>query len=113
MASWRRPLGGSRFAECRTIVRTFGLSIRATIASTASMQLRSKPVCITGKQRAVGIFGLSVFPEMRLTVSFRITYTLRPVWDAGTVSEDSFFFVPQRTARPLSFENILPQHRDL
>jgi hypothetical protein len=81
--------------------------------SAALLRLRSDPVPITRKQRAVGICGISVFPEMRLTVSFRITYTLRPVWDAGTVSEDSLFFVPQRTARPLSFENILPQHRDL
>jgi hypothetical protein len=40
----------------------------------------------------VRIFGLSVFPEMRLTVSFRITYTLRPVWGAGTVSEDFLLF---------------------
>ena len=46
----------------------------------------SESTRITGKQRAVRIFGLSVVPEMRLTVSFRITYTLRPVWGAGAVS---------------------------
>ena len=38
------------------------------------------------------IFGLSVFPEMRLTVSFRITYTLRPVWGAGAVSANFLLF---------------------
>ena len=38
------------------------------------------------------IFGLSGFPEMRLTVSFRITYTLRPIWGAGAVSKDFPFF---------------------
>jgi len=56
------------------------------------MQLRSEPVRITGKLRAVRIFGLSAVPEMRLTVSFRITYTLRPVWGAGAVSEDFLLF---------------------
>jgi hypothetical protein len=29
---------------------------------------------------------------MRLTVSFRITYTLRPVWGAEAVSEDFQLF---------------------
>src|SRR5262245_54279698 len=29
---------------------------------------------------AAGVFGSTVSPEMRLTVSFCITYTLRPVW---------------------------------
>src|SRR4030095_2571254 len=67
-------------------------SRRATIVSAAPMQLRSEPVCITGKLRAVRIFGLSAVPEMRLTVSFRITYTLRPVWGAGAVSEDFLLF---------------------
>ena len=38
------------------------------------------------------IFGLSGFPEMRLTVSFRITYTLRPIWGAGADSKDFSFF---------------------
>ena len=38
------------------------------------------------------IFGLLVFPEMRLTVSFRITYTLRPVWGAGAVSANFLLF---------------------
>jgi hypothetical protein len=40
----------------------------------------------------VRIFGLSVSPEMRLTVSFRITYTLRPVWGAGARSKDFLLF---------------------
>ena len=77
----------------------------------ALLRLCGEPSRITGKQRAVRTFGLSVFPEMRLTVSFRITYTLRPVWDAEAVSEDFLlFFVPQRTSRPLSFKNISPPH---
>ena len=38
------------------------------------------------------IFGLSMFPEMRLTVSFRITYTLRPAGDAGAISGDFLLF---------------------
>jgi len=47
---------------------------------------------MAGKQRAAGVLGSVVFPEMRLTVSFRITYTLRPVWDAEAVPEDCLLF---------------------
>jgi hypothetical protein len=57
------------------------------------MQLRSNLARITEKRRAERIFGLSEFLEMRLTVSFRITYTLRPVWGAEAVSEDFWLFL--------------------
>jgi hypothetical protein len=40
----------------------------------------------------VGILGLPAVPEMRLTVSFCITYTLRPVWGIGTTPEIGRFF---------------------
>jgi hypothetical protein len=80
----------SRLAE---LFESFQLLSRCTTnVSAASLQLCSAPVRITGKQRAVRIFGLSVFPEMRLTVSFRITYTLRPVWGAGAASEEFLLF---------------------
>ena len=85
-----RRINGEESPEIIRIVPS--LSRRPTSVSTLLWQLRSEPLCITGKQRAVRIFGLSVFPEMRLTVSFRITYTLRPVWGAGTVSEDFLLF---------------------
>jgi len=47
---------------------------------------------MAGKQRAAGVLGSVVFPEMRLTVSFRITYTLRPVWGAEAVFQDCLLF---------------------
>jgi len=79
--------------QCGGVCRIIpALSRHRTIGFVASLQLGSEPLRITGKQRAVRIFGLLVFPEMRLTVSFRITYTLRPVWGVGAVSEDFLFF---------------------
>jgi hypothetical protein len=47
---------------------------------------------MAGKQLAAGVLGSVVFPEMRLTVSFRITYTLRPVWGAEVASQDCLVF---------------------
>jgi hypothetical protein len=47
---------------------------------------------MAGKQLAAGVLGSVVFPEMRLTVSFRITYTLRPVWGAEAASQDCLVF---------------------
>jgi hypothetical protein len=44
------------------------------------------------KARSVGILGLSAIPEMRLTVSFCITYTLRPVWGVGATPGIGRFF---------------------
>jgi len=43
---------------------------------------------MAGKRRSVGILGLSEVPERSLTVSFCITYTLRPVWGVDATLED-------------------------
>ena len=86
------------------------LSGRTTSVSTLLLQLCSESLRITGKQRAVRIFGLSVFPEMRLTVSFRITYTLRPVWGAGAVSANFLLFRSTANRATVIIKNISPQH---
>src|SRR5215510_3264775 len=57
---------------------------------------------------AAGVFGSTVPPEMRLTVSFCITYTLRPVWAFESALKCCILFAYYRVARPLSSRKFRP-----
>ena len=78
-------LSSSKSVSVEKQARRFGRTMIGL--RTAGVDSRyAKHLPVAGKRRAERILGLSALPEMRLTVSFRITYTLRPVWGAGAAS---------------------------